>query len=192
MNDAAAVARFIEGHRPLMRVLGHVAALDLPDCWVAAGAIRAAVWDELHGFGHAGLRGDVDVIFFDPRDAAAERDAEIEVALRVGAPEHPWSVKNQARMHVRNGDPPYRHSAHAMTHWPETCTAVAARFASRKVELLAPFGLEDLLGLVVRPTPWSVAHKQEVYRARALSKRWADTWPLVRVTDCSPTLSLDP
>jgi hypothetical protein len=42
-----------------------------------------------------------------------------------------WSVKNQARMHERNADRPYRSASDAMMHSPETATAVGARLGDR-------------------------------------------------------------
>ena len=56
---------------------------------------------------------------------APSRDRAIEAELRALAPGIDWSVKNQARMHLRNGDPPYSGATDAMRHWPETATAIA-------------------------------------------------------------------
>ncbi|WP_251360287.1 nucleotidyltransferase family protein, partial [Staphylococcus aureus] len=36
----------------------------------------------------------------------------------------PWSVKNQARMHVVNNMPPYSSSVNAISKFPETATAL--------------------------------------------------------------------
>jgi uncharacterized protein len=167
--------------RPAMtRVLQAVAALALPDCWVGAGFIRNAVWDSLHGWSSSPHQADVDVIFFDPEDVRPERDAGIERTLAAAHPDVPWSARNQARMHVRNGDPPYADSADAVRHWPERCTAIAARAAGDRIELLAPFGIGDLADLVVRPTPAFVG-KMSVYRERAGQKDWLNRWPRLRV-----------
>jgi hypothetical protein len=37
--------------------------------------------------------------------------------------------------------------------WPETCTAVALRSIASHIELLAPFGVFDLVTLIVNLTP---------------------------------------
>jgi len=83
-------------------------------------------------------------------------------------------------MHLQNGDPPYLNTADALRHWPETCTAIAARSLDGRIELLAPFGIDDLVSLVVRPTP-TFADKIEVYRARIASKAWQVRWPKLRI-----------
>jgi len=46
------------------------------------------------------------------------------------APDIPWQVRDQARMHLRNDDSPYGDIADAMKHWPEKETAVAVRLMS--------------------------------------------------------------
>ena len=62
-------------------------------------------------------------------------------------------MKNQARMHLKNGDPPYTGTIDAMRNCPETATAIAARSNGALVELAAPYGVDDLLNMIVRPTP---------------------------------------
>jgi uncharacterized protein len=79
-------------------------------------------------------------------------------------------------MHEQNGDPPYDNTEDALRYWPETATAIAARLRSGRVHVIAPFGVDDLLGLIVRPGP-AFAHKTRVYEARLASKDWAKRWP---------------
>ena len=172
------LGRLIASDAPRMRILARVRALGLPDCWVGAGFVRKLVWDHLHGHATSPLPQDVDVIWFDPAHAEPERDRELEAALRGVDGTVAWSVKNQARMHRRNGDAPYRSSLDAMRCWPETATAVAVRLAGPDlIEVAAPFGLDDLFGLVVRPTPRFVAEKHAVYLERMRGKNWQATWP---------------
>lgn len=145
----------------LLRVLREVGP---EGAWIGAGFVRNAVWDHLHGYGEATPLADIDVLHFAPRALDPQADADFEAALRRRC-EAPWSVKNQARMHLRNGDRPYRDCADALCHWAETCTAVALRLVGERLELLAPLGVDDLLALKVRPTA-HFAGKPEVYRRR--------------------------
>ncbi len=161
-----------------MSVLRQVAALQLPDCWVAAGFVRSAVWDHLHHRPPAPVTGgDIDVIWFDPQSATPAMDAAIEERLAAVNPSLPWSVKNQAAMHLRNGDRPYRSSSDAMTFWPETATAVAVRLNGDALEVAAPLGLDDLFALVLRPGPAFRGAKRPSFEARASAKRWREHWP---------------
>lgn len=163
------------------QVLAHVAALQLPDCWVGAGFVRNRVWDHLHGRAHSPMSQDVDVLWFGPDCLDADYDRALQARLSALDPGINWSVKNQARMHLRNGDAPYRDTADAMRYWPETATAVAVRrTADDRCEVSAPLGLDDLFALVLRPTARYVSEKQAVYASRIATKGWLATWPLLR------------
>jgi len=159
---------------PLLKT---VAALGLPDAWIGAGTPRDAAWDHLHGRPPAPPAGDVDVVFFDPAVPCPAADRAIEARLRAAHPGPAWSVTNQARMHARNGDAPYRDTADAMRHWPETATAVAARWDGRGIVLLAPFGLGDLWSGLLRPGPRFTGEKHAIFAARVATKRWRARWP---------------
>jgi len=150
-----------------------------PGAWIGAGFVRNAVWDHLHGLAPGAL-ADVDVLYFDARCLQAEADEAFERRLARACPQAPWSVRNQARMHLRNGEAPYADVADAMRHWPEICTAVAVRLADRGLELLAPLGLDDLFELRVRPTE-HFRGKPEVYRQRLRGKAWTRRWPQLRI-----------
>ncbi len=159
-----------------------VCALALPDAWIAAGFVRDAVWDALHGRLAAAPVGDVDVVWHDAARRDPVLDRQWEHALRERLPDYDWSVKNQARMHVRNGDAPYPDVATAMRAWPETATAVAVRLgADDRLEVNAPYGLDDLFALVVRPTPGFVVRKRAVFDERVAGKRWLTRYPRLRV-----------
>jgi len=168
-----------------MALLAHVEALGLPDCWIAAGFVRAAVWDALHDRPAAAPAGDIDVIWFDATRATVDEDRAIEQRLRAAVPGHAWSVKNQARMHLRNDDAAYASCRDAMRFWPETATSVAVRRSVGEIEITAPFGLGDLFALVVRPTPTFAGAKHNVFRQRLAQKKWLEIWPQLRMCDAA-------
>lgn len=171
-----------------LEVLRQVRGLNLPDCWVAAGFVRNAVWDHLHGFSAPTPLADIDVLWFDPAQASAEADACLEQALRRADNRYDWSVKNQARMHRRNHDQPYSSATDAMRYWCETVSAVAVRLnAADQLEIAAPFGLDDLFQLLIRPTPRFVDDKQAIYAQRLREKNWLATWPHLRVVEACAT-----
>lgn len=143
--------------------------------------MRNAVWDHLHGRPPSPPTGDVDVIWYDPRQTDRLQDEAIERALGAVEPHVRWSVKNQARMHGRNGDDPYGSVLEAIRHWPETATAVAVRRQENgQCEVAAPWGLDDLLSLTLRPTPRFRDEKRDVYEDRLRTKGWLTTWPQLR------------
>jgi len=190
MTSAADVADFIAAQPAMLDRLIALASLCLPDAWIGAGFVHNAVWDALHGRvpGVAGL-ADMDVVFFDPADLGSEREEAVEGALAALRPGVHWSARNQARMHRCNADPPYRDTADAMRHWPETATAVVVRLRAGRVELLMPHGIEDLVRLVLRPPPTTASRPGhlEVYRQRVEAKGWVRRWPSLTV-GCSATI----
>ena len=78
--------------------------------------------------------------------------------------------------------PPYIDTAAACASWPETATAVAARWSNGDVELLAPHGVEDLVSLIVRPTPAFMGRRDEIVR-RIATKNWRVRWPKLKLID---------
>lgn len=181
MTSASKLPAIISRDQLRWRLLKVVRSIRIPDCWIGAGFVRNVVWNQLHGRTVSPLSGDVDVLWFDPEQADSSADRLIEAKLRALVPSVDWSVKNQARMHVRNGDAPYTSVVDAMRYWPETATAVAVRINCRDhLEVAAPFGLDDLFGLILGPTPRFAVDKRPLYDARIQAKGWLEMWPLLR------------
>jgi len=182
MERLAALRALIASDQRRMDVLRAVRDLGLPDCWVAAGFVRNCVWDHLHEHPASPLQEDIDVVWFDAAQCDAARDAALERALRSRDDGLDWSVKNQARMHLRNGDAPYVSATDAMRYWPEMATAVGVRLGQGDtIEVAAPFGLDDLFGLTVRPTRRFIGEKRTVYVERIRAKDWLGRWPRLRI-----------
>lgn len=161
-----------------METLQIVRSLKLNDCWIGAGFVRNKVWDEIHGKPRTRLN-DIDIIHFDRSRTEKAYDLEIENKLKHIDPGHHWSVKNQARMHIRNNSLPYANCEEAISFWPETATAIAVRLNSRnQLEYIAPHGLEDLFDLVVRPTP---GFDLTVYHDRMAKKQWSEKWEQLEI-----------
>ncbi len=178
MDHTTAIQSLLMSDPLRYRVLEVVAAPNLPDCWIGAGFVRDAIWDDLHGYGITEPNGDVDVIWYNREMPPENFDRHIEQQLRNTIPGLLWSVKNQARMHLRNGDAPYASTSDAMRHWPETATAVAARLGGCGViEISAPCGTDDLFELRLRPTRHFSTTKLSIFDERVASKRWIERYP---------------
>lgn len=109
-----------------------------------------------------------------------------EAQLLALLPNVPWSVKNQARMHLVNQLPPYESAIDALAHFPETVTAIGVSLAKNgRLRLADPYGVDDLVGLKLRPTPAFAndASHHHIYRARINKKNWQATWPRLQEVD---------
>ena len=72
---------------------------------------------------------------------------------------------------------PYTSSEDAIGTWPTTATAVGVRLAQGRPVVFAPYGLDDLLGLVVRANRVQIT--PEIYRRKV--SRWTRHWPNLTV-----------
>ncbi|WP_051488333.1 nucleotidyltransferase family protein [Salinivibrio socompensis] len=166
-----------------MRALRCVQALNLPQCYIAAGFIRNLVWDAMHQSPPSELN-DIDVIYYDLDDTRVEREQYLEGLLQKTMPEITWQVRNQARMHEKHQDPAYASTLDAMRFWPEKETAIAVRLdMNQRCEIIAAFGVQSLLELKLSHNP---ARPWAVFQQRIDDKQWLTHWPKLTVTtQCS-------
>lgn len=170
----------VRGTPHFMAMLAAVEATGLPDAWIAAGAVRSLVWDHLHGRPPATDWADVDVLYFDASDTTKAPEQAAEARLNVLMPGIPWEVRNQARMHAKTGQQPYRDTEDGLRHFAETPTAVAVRLRDTHIGILAPHGLGDLFDCIARPV-FDAPEMAVFYRDRMAAKNWPARWPKVRV-----------
>lgn len=157
--------------------------------WVGAGAVAQTVWNfQTERPCEYGLH-DIDLAYYNADDQSEESEQRVERELsetlnEVGIP---LDVKNQARVHTwyarTFGDDisPYGSLREAIETWPTTATAVAIRLNGEtgKLEVIAPFGLDDLLSLTVRPNRKQIT--QEIYAK--YRRRWQSQWPELKIEE---------
>lgn len=177
----------LRGSPTMMTVLTLARELDLPDWLIVSGAVYQRVWNHLTGRNiDYGVR-DYDLVYFDGSDTSYEaEDVPIKRAAALFPPplDALVEVRNQARVHLwfedHFGEPyePLTSSAEALTRF--VCPAFGVGVALNPDDSLrieAPFGLEDVFAMRLRPNP-----------NRPLAKGWAKTtgsaqarWPEVHI-----------
>jgi hypothetical protein len=147
----------------LMRVLSVARELDLPDWLVFSGAVYQPVLNHLTGRAPDYAIKDYDLAYFDASNISYE--AEDVVIRRVAAAFEPpfdklVEVRNQARVHLwfegKFGEPyaPLTCSAEALERFVSATFSVGVRLeADERLTIVAPFGLDDLFALRMRPNP---------------------------------------
>ncbi|MEK5520497.1 MULTISPECIES: nucleotidyltransferase family protein [Heyndrickxia] len=178
------IIRIIQEDAWMMAILHAAKTLDLPDWWVCAGFVRSKIWDTLHRFSERTPLADVDVIYFDPSFVDECVEKMLEDKLREILPNVPWSVKNEARMHLVNNIPPYTSSVDAISKFPETATALGVKLNEHDdVILTAPCGIGDVLAMVVKPTPYFSENEErkKVFETRVIEKNWGAVWNKVLI-----------
>jgi uncharacterized protein len=177
MSYEQRIIELIKSDELRMRALRVVKTLDLPDWLIAAGFVRNLVWSNL--FGNDALLNDIDVIYYCTSDKSEERDFKLERQLYSIEPELPWSVKNQARMHLKHGDTPYANTVDAMGYWPEKQTAIGVMLDTNEDIVLRhrfDLGLQ-FNGQIDHNPERSVG----VFKTRVASKGWLTSWPALKV-----------
>lgn len=164
-----ALAARVAAHPRMGRLLRLAARHGPPGAWLGAGFLRNAAWDWAHGREADPDAADLDLVFHAP----GLDPAPFASALSRADGRARWELVNQA------GLLPATSVEGAIALWPETATAVAARWDSGAVRLLAPHGWDDLFALVLRPTP-AFLGREEVIEARAAARGWFRRWPRLR------------
>jgi hypothetical protein len=179
------VRRALDQNPIAQSVLSVASEVALPNWYFGAGGVAQTVWNLRHQFQPEEGIKDYDVVYFDPEDTSREAEERIraDFAGRVGDLGIAVDVKNQARVHLwyearfgRRLDP-YTSTEEAIATWPTTASSIGVRQEGSGFIVCAPFGLSDLVGMLVRPNKTIVT--REVYEEKA--GRWAKRWPKLRV-----------
>lgn len=172
---------------PLIRAaLVAARELALPQWRIASGALYNTIWNQLtrRPLDH-GVR-DIDIIYFDAADLSyAAEDRQIRRAAAVFAGFAPAvELRNQARVHLwferRFGQPypPLRNADQSLERYASRSHAIGLRLEhDGRLDLVAPFGLSDILAL--RVTPYPALDNRAAYRRKA--DRALSMWPELSV-----------
>ena len=171
----------------IYNALSNAVKLDLPNWYIGAGCIVQTVWNHFHGYKLDSFIGDIDLVYFDPTDLSFEAENKI---IQKAMECYNWfsipvDIKNQARVHLWYEDkfgyaiPSYRSSEGAIDTWPTTSTAIGLRTDGTAYHLYAPYGLDDLFSLIVRPNKVQIT--REIYETKV--RKWRRFWPKLQ---CEP------
>lgn len=129
---------------------------------------------------------DIDFVYFD-NDLSEQKEDETKGEVERLFSEWPFKidVKNQARVHLWYKDrfgyeiKPYRSLEEAINTWPTTATSLGARITDGEWQVYAPFGLEDLFGMIVRPNKAQIT--KEIYENKV--RRWKAHWDKLTIVE---------
>lgn len=191
--DQAAAARFaaiISADPDLMRLLRALRGVHLPQWRLVSGCLYQTVWNALTGRPRGTGIKDYDLAYFDARDLSwAAEDAVIRhVRTATSGCVGPVEPRNQARVHLwfaeRFGTAyPQLASADAsLRYYAARVHAVGVRLeADDRLDIAAPFGLDDLFAMVVRPNPTLDNAGTYAEKARRMQSIWPELtvmpWP---------------
>ncbi len=173
--------RIVRADPHLMRILQAAGELKLPQWRLVAGCIYQTVWNVLTNRPHGTGIGDYDLIYFNGTDLSEDAERDVERSVREMLPHlpAPVEVRNQARVHLwfeeYFGIPyqPLTSSEEAITRYASVTHAVGLRLVPEdgRMDIFAPFGLEDIFAMVIRPNyalPNKATHDRKADRAKAV------------------------
>lgn len=173
------ILNLINNDEWMMNVLRIAEKLDLPDWIIGTGFVRNKVWDYLHGYNKSGVdTADIDLVYYDPNGNVQKEDERLSEKLKKETGID-WEIVNQLYAHKWNNLPPYKSTEDALSQWPETATAIGIKLEKRKLKLVAPYGIDDLVNLVVRPSPRFL--NVDKVKERVKQKRWLEKWPKLKI-----------
>jgi hypothetical protein len=184
LNTEEDIISLIREDNWMMTILNSAKSLNLPDWWICAGFVRSKIWDALHNKKTRTPMPDIDVIYFDLTNIDESEEKKYEEQLKILLPDIPWSVKNEARMHIVSKMRPYSSSMDAISKFPETATALGIKLDEHdNVILTAPWGISDVINLEVKPTPYFTETEDRVhfYEERVINKDWKSIWNKIMI-----------
>lgn len=145
-----------------------IAKVERCQLYLSGGVLRNAIWNTLHFREDFLYTDDCDILYYD-NSIEKNFEKDIEAFLQSISPNFKWSVKNQARMHLRNKHKPYSSVSNALEFFPETASAIAI---DANWNIIAPFGFHDILTLTLKPTPFCHKNEIQVFNRRVALKKW--------------------
>ena len=135
-------------------VLPAISQLNLPDWWLAGGALRNTVWRSIFGENCKLFIKDFDIAFFDEN---GDRNQELaaKAALNNLFPDYLFDIKNQASFgRWRSGRKTYTSTEDGIRNWLHTTAAIGVRLDNLgEWEFFTPYGDKDLFNGIIRATP---------------------------------------
>lgn len=185
MTKIEQLLQMLEKNKSVQLILERAGELKMPNWYLGAGGIVQTVWNVKHDFDPENGIKDYDLVYYNAddisykaEDAFIQRGKEIFKDIPVFV-----EIRNQARVYLwyekHFGKPIDRYESieAAISTWPTTATSVGIRKESGQFQVYAPFGLDDLLGMIVRANKVQITEK--IYQDKV--DRWIKIWPNLKI-----------
>lgn len=167
----------------LMSLLEILESDGIENCYVGAGAINQTVFNYYHDFeSDYGIK-DYDIVYYDLDLSYEAEDRVIKrLTAKIDKLDILVDIKNEARVPIWYYEKygikriPYTSVEDAIASWGATITCIGVRLKKGKLIVYAPYGLNDILGMIIRPVKREF--EKSAYDERAL--RWMKKWPKLK------------
>jgi len=168
----------------LKKILTILSKSKLKKYYVAAGCINQTVLNYYHNNDMNFGIEDFDIVYFD-NDLSYEKEDKVikYVTELLKDIDVELDIKNEARVHLWYGDKygkniePYTSVEDAISSWGTSITCIGVRLEKGKLVVCAPFGLNDLFSMTLRPIKKQFSEEQ--YNIKSV--KWKNKWPLLKI-----------
>ncbi len=185
MAETEQLLQILEKNKSVQSILERASELKMPNWYLGAGGIAQTVWNVKHDFNPENGIKDYDLVYYDAddvsyeaEDAFIQRGKEIFKDIPVLV-----EIRNQARVHLwyekHFGKPidQYKSVEAAISTWPTIATSIGVKKERGQFQVYAPFGLDDLLDMIVRANKTLITEK--IYQDKV--DRWIKIWPNLKI-----------
>ena len=168
----------------LKEVLKRLEKSNLKNYYVGAGCINQTVFNYLHGLRIDANINDYDIVYYDEDTSYEKEDIVIKYVEELLSDLNiKLDVKNEARVHIWYNEKynenrmPYTSVEDAVSRWETTITCIGVRLENNNLIVDAPYGLNDLFNMVIRPVKTDFTEADYI---RKINK-WKKNWPKLTI-----------
>lgn len=149
--------------------------------YLGAGCLCQSVWNYLSYIEITNGIKDYDLVYYDPKDISKNSELKEQARIKNMFLSLPVKIEviNEARVHIwfekdfgKKIDQ-YKSCEDAINTWPTTATAVGINRINSKVNVYAPYGLNDLFCMTVRANKLQIT--KDIYERKV--EKWTKYWP---------------
>ncbi len=163
----------------LKEVLKRLEKSNLKNYYVGAGCINQTVFNYLHGLRIDANINDYDIVYYDEDISYEKEDIVIKYVEELLSDLNiKLDVKNEARVHIWYNEKynenrmPYTSVEDAVSRWETTITCIGVRLENNNLIVDAPYGLNDLFNMVIRPVKTDFTEADYIKKVNKWKKKW--------------------
>ncbi len=157
---------------------------DFKNYYLAAGCINQTIFNYYHNYDLDYGIGDYDIVYYDEDTSYEKEDIIIkDLKERLKHLDLKFDIKNEKRVHIwynekyKTNRKEYESVEDAISKWGTTITCLGVRMENNKLIVCAPYGLNDLFNLILRPV--KIDFTKEDYEKKVT--KWTSKWELLKV-----------
>lgn len=154
--------------------------------FLAAGCINQTVFNYYHNYKlDYGIK-DYDIVYYDEDTSYSKEDTIIkDLKERLNKLNIEVDIKNQKRVPIwynkkyHTNRKEYTSVEDAIRRWATTITSIGVRKENKELIVFAPYGLNDLFSLTIRPVKIDCT-KEQYYKK---VNKWQKKWPKLEIIE---------